>query len=169
MATVDIQRALTVPAVPARAALSTIMHDIEARRGEWADFALYLNFGAIGLPDVGYVAIPVTISIIEETTEPRHQIKFTLRARRRPEAFPVFEGAVGIDSTGPSNALLWLNGTYEVPLKNLGAIFDHMLARGTAEKALQNMVSELADAIVAHVEQRELADARYRMIFSSGD
>lgn len=169
MANVDIERALTVPAVPARASLSTIMHHIESRRGEWADFALYLNFGAIALPDVGYVAIPVTISIVEETTEPRHQIKFSLHARRKAEAFPTFEGAVGIDSTGPSNALVWLSGAYEVPLKSFGAIFDRMVARGTAEKALQNMVSELANAIVAHVEQRELADARYRMIFTSGD
>lgn len=169
MASVDIQRALTVPAVSARGALSAIVHDIEARRGEWADFALYLNFGAIGLPDVGYVAIPVTVTILEETTEPRHQIRFTLHARRKAEAFPTFEGAVGIDSTGPSNALLWLDGTYHVPLAGFGALFDQMVARGTAEKALRNMVSELAEAVIARVEQRELADARYRMIFSTGD
>jgi len=97
MPSVELQRALSVPAVPARSAISAIMNEIAEHRGEWADFALYLNFGSLGLPDVGYVAIPVTISDLNESTEPRHEIRFKMRARRSPEAFPTFEGALGID------------------------------------------------------------------------
>lgn len=169
MASVDLQCPLSVPAVPARAAISAILHDIADQRGEWAEFALYLNFGALSLPDVGYVAIPVRISDLREETEPRHAIHFGMRARRKPEAFPVFEGAVGVDATGPSNAILWLSGTYEVPLHGFGELVNGAILQGTAAKVLENMLNELADAVNARVEKREMASARYRLIFNTGD
>jgi hypothetical protein len=169
MPSVSLQRSLSVPAVPARAAISAIMREIAERRGDWVDFALYLNFGSFGLPDVGYAAIPVTISNLNESTEPRHEIRFMMRARRSPDVFPTFDGGIGVDPTGPSSSQLWLGGQYEVPLRHLGAIFDETFARGTAEKSLNNMLNELADAVVARVEKREIADARYRLIFNTGD
>jgi hypothetical protein len=168
MPTVELQRQLSVPAVPARDAASEILHDIEAGAREWQDFALHLNLGALGLPDVGYIAIPVHVRITGEEAEPRHEIKFTLRARRSPEAFPVFDGAIGIDSSGPSSAQIWLAGTYELPMHGLGAFFDKVVAGNVAEKTLQNMLVDLAEAIAARAERRELAQARYRM-FGTGD
>ncbi|MGZ3509717.1 MAG: hypothetical protein ACXWNJ_15085 [Vulcanimicrobiaceae bacterium] len=169
MPSVQLQRSLTVPAIPARSAASEIMHEIAERRPPWAEFALYLNFGSIGLPDVGYVAIPVAITDLTETTEPRHEIRFKLRARRSPDAFPSFDGALGIDVSGPSSATLWFAGEYELPLRQLGALFDGLFEHGAAEKSLRNMLNELADAIVARVEKRELALVRYRLIFDTGD
>jgi hypothetical protein len=169
MPSVNLQHALSVPAVPAQSAISAIMHEIEEGRGEWVDFALYLNFGALGLPDVGYAAIPVTVSDIDERTQPRHEIRFRLRARRSPDIFPTFEGAVGVDPTGPSSSELWLAGEYQVPLRQLGAFFNQTFAHGAAEKSLNNMLLELSDAVVARVENRELANARYRLIFNTGD
>jgi len=169
MPSVELQRALSVPAVTARSSISAIMNEIAEHRGEWADFALYLNFGSLGLPDVGYVAIPVTISDLNESTEPRHEIRFKMRARRSPEAFPTFEGALGIDPTGPSSSQLWLTGDFELPKHQLGDLFDEWSERGMAEKTLHNMLNELADAVVARVEKRELANARYRLIFDTGD
>lgn len=166
---VELQRALSVPAVPARSALSTILHEIVDERGEWEDFALYLNFGALGLPDVGYVAIPVLLSDLSQTTEPRHKITFKLQARRSPDVFPTFDGGMGIDAEGPSSSLMWLAGSYDVPMKSIGALFDKTFARGTAEKSLHNMLYELAEAVVARVEKRELAYARYRLVFNTGD
>lgn len=169
MPQVELQRTLSVPAVPSRSAASSILHEIEQHRGEWSEFALYLNFGHLGLPDVGYVAVPVNISGVTESLEPRHEIRFRLQARRSPEAFPVFNGAIGIDANGPSSAQIWLAGDYEVPMSGLGGAIDHLLARGTAEKTLENMMHELADAIEARVQQRERANARYRLIFNTGD
>lgn len=169
MPRVELQRSLNVPAVPARSAASSIMHDIETRRNGWEEFALYLDFGSMGLPDVGYVAIPVTIENVKETLEPRHEISFTMHARRSPEAFPTFEGAIGVDASGPSSSQLWLAGTYEVPMHSLGGLVDQTFARGAAEKTLDNMLHELADAVDARVQQRERAHARYRLVFDTGD
>lgn len=169
MPQVELQRPLNVPAVPARSAASFIMHGIEEQRGEWSDFALYLNFGSIGLPDVGYVAVPVTVSGVRESLEPRHEIHFTIQSRRSPEAFPKFDGGIGIDASGPSHADMWLAGSYEVPMKGFGGILNQTVARGSAHKALENMMNELADAIEARVQQRERANARYRLIFNTGD
>lgn len=164
-----MQRTLSVPAVPARAAASSILHEIAESRGDWEEFSLYLNFGSLGLPDVGYVAIPVRIKDLHEETEPRHEIRFTMEARRLPEAFPVFRGAIGVDSTGPSNAVLWLAGHYDVPLHGFGSLVNGAVLHGTAAKALENMLAELSDAVAARVEKREMANARYRLVFNTGD
>lgn len=145
------------------------MHEIAEAKGEWSDFSLYVALATVGLPDVGYIAIPVTIESLSETLEPRHEIAFTMHARRSPQLFPKFTGGIGIDSTGPSNALVWLGGDYDVPMSGLGNLVNQHLAGGTAEQSLQNMLSELADAIQARVERREMARARYRLIFNTGD
>jgi len=169
MPQVALQRSLSVPAVPARSAASSIMHAIEEQRDDWHEFALYLNFGSLGFPDVGYVAVPVKIEGVNEILDPRHEIRFTMRALRGAEAFPTFNGAIGVDATGPSNAQLWLAGDYQVPAHGFGGIFDQTLAHGAAKKSLDNMLNELADAIEARVQQRERANARYRLIFNTGD
>ena len=168
MPKVEHQRPLPVPAVPAREAASGILHDIEAGAGPWQDFALHLNLGAFGLPDVGYVAVPVCIKLAGEETEPRHQIKFSIHARKSPEAFPVFEGAIGVDSSGASNSEIWLGGKYELPMSGIGAFFDKVIAGNAAAKTLENLLVDLAEAVTARVERRELAQARYRM-FGTGD
>jgi hypothetical protein len=169
MAHVELQRQLNVPAVPARSAASYIMHAIEEHRDEWGEFALFLNFGSLGLPDVGYVAIPVEISGVKEELEPRHEIRFRLRARRSPDAFPVFNGALGFDASGPSSAAIWFAGDYEVPMNAFGGLIDNTLAHGSAQRTLENMLNEMADAIEARVQQRERAHARYRLVFNTGD
>jgi hypothetical protein len=169
MPQVELQRALSVPVVPARQAAHDIMHEIAERRGDWADFALYTELMELGLPDVGYVAIPVRVSISGETAEPQHELRFRLDAMRSPKAFPTFDGAIGVDGTGPSSGLVWLAGTYEPPVGSLGAMFDQLVARGMAEKSLNTMLDEIGAAVEARVERRELARARYRTVFSSGD
>jgi hypothetical protein len=169
MPNVELQRALTVPAVPSRAALSSILHEIADGSGRWADFALYATLGDLGLPDVGYVGVPVRLFDLSEQVEPRHEIRFKLEARRRSEAFPAFIGATGIEANGPSTAEMWLAGTYEVPLHLLGGIMNQTVLRGMAEKSLANMTDELASAVVAHVEQREIEASRYRLLFKAGD
>jgi hypothetical protein len=169
MPQVELERQLSVPAVPARSAASYILHAIEEQRADWSEFSLYLNFASIGLPDVGYVAIPVNIDHVKEQLEPRHEIGFTLCARRIPKAFPTFVGAIGIDANGPSNAQIWLAGHYDPPLQLIGGFFNQLVAQNSAQKALENMLNELADAVEGRVQQRERANARYRVIFNTGD
>lgn len=169
MPQVELERQLSVPAVPARSAASYIVHAIEQHRADWSEFALYLNFGSLGLPDVGYVAVPVTIDHVKEQLEPRHEIGFTLCARRIPKAFPTFVGAIGIDANGPSNATMWLAGAYDPPLQAIGGFFNELFAQHSAQKTLENMLNELGGAIEARVQQRERDNARYRLIFNTGD
>ncbi len=109
------------------------------------------------------------ITGVSEVLEPRHEIHFEMRARRSPEAFPTFNGAIGIDAAGPSNAQLWLGGAYEAPLHGFGGFIDQMFAHGAAQKTLDNMLEELAQALEARVQQRERANARYRLVFNTGD
>jgi hypothetical protein len=168
MPNVDLQRPLSVPAVPARESIASILHQISARVEGWDDFSLFVNFGTLGLPDVGYVLIPVSIEDIEEVTEPRHEIRFKLHARRLPEAFPRLEAALGIDSTGPSASLMWLAGSYTMPLSVVGAAVDRLFSSAAATKSLENMLEELAEATTAYVERRERTRANYRLIFNVG-
>lgn len=168
MPKVDLEKPLNVPAVPAREAGSEMLHDIAADAHEWQGFALHLNLGALGLPDVGYIAIPIRLEIAGEESEPRHEIRFTIRARKSAELFPVFRGALGIDSSGPSGSQVWLAGEYELPMSGVGAFFDKTVARDAATKTLANFLADLAEAIAARVEKRELTLARYRM-FGTGD
>jgi len=163
-----MQRPLPVPPVPAREAAAQILRDIESGSREWHDFALHLNLGAIGLPDVGYIAVPIQLKVSGEEFDPRHQITFSIHSRKSPEAFPVFTGAIGVDGSGPSNSEIWLGGEYELPLHGLGMFFDKVVARKAAEKTLENMLADLGEAVTARVERRELGQARYRM-FGAGD
>lgn len=169
MPQVKMERPLNVPVVPARAAASEIVKEISEERGKWSDFALYVRFETLGLPDVGYVAIPVAIDDLKESVEPRHEISFRLRARRSKELFPMFVGGIGIDGTGPSNAIMWLAGTYDVPMKGLGIVLNSVVLPRVAEQSLTNMLNELADAIEARVQKRQIDDVRYRLIFNAGD
>lgn len=166
---VQMERPLSVPVVPARSAASEILRDMRDEKGKWSDFALYAKLSSLGLPDVGYVAIPVNIDRVEESLEPRHEIRFRMCARRSQDAFPVFEGAIGIDPNGPSSSTMWLAGDYEPPMKALGAMLDKFLTGRVAEHSLRNMMNELGDAIEAKVERRQLDDVRYRLIFNTGD
>lgn len=166
MPKVELETQLSVPVVPARTAASEIIHEMGASSGKWMDFSLYAMLKDLGLPDVGYVAIPANIDDIGETFEPRHEIRFRLCARRSPDAFPKFTGGIGIDSNGPSSSIMWLAGEYDAPLKGLGALVDQFFARGVAEKSLRYMLGDLAEEIQAKVERREIAEVRYRRIFA---
>jgi hypothetical protein len=168
MPKIDLEKPLNIPAVPAREAASQILRDIAANAREWQGFALHLNLGALGLPDAGYIAIPIRLEIAGEEFEPRHQISFTIHGRRSAEIFPVLDGKLGVDSSGPSSAQVWLAGAYELPMSGLGAFFDKAVARNAAAKTLENFLDDLAEAIAARVEKRELALARYRL-FGAGD
>lgn len=162
MADVRLQRNLKIPPVPAFQAMGEILRGIAARGGSWRGFALHLSLGDLHLPDVGYVAVPVDLTLGQVDSE-RHAVAFTFRASRNPGAFPTFEGSMGVDAMGPSGAILWLGGAYDVPLHLFGKFLDASLAAGAAQRTLENFLDDIATACGAQVEKREAEYVRYRM------
>lgn len=159
---IRLQRPLKVPPAPAFIALKDILLGIESQRGVWIGFALHVALGDLHLPDVGYVAIPVALTTGESHAETRSiDVQFT--SANNAASFPRFGGAVGIDSTGPAGSILWLAGDYDLPLHVFGRLFDKTVASGVAERALENLIDDLAVALVANVEKREAEYIRYRL------
>lgn len=143
-------------------ALKEILAGIAAQQGAWSGFALHVSLGDVHLPDVGYVAIPVALTTGETHPETRSvDLQFT--SAGNAASFPRFNGSTGIDTTGPTGSILWLAGDYDVPLNLVGKLFDKTLASGIAERALENLVDDLAVALVASVEKREAEYVRYRL------
>ncbi|MBV8488925.1 MAG: hypothetical protein JO199_00245 [Candidatus Eremiobacteraeota bacterium] len=162
MSDVRLESRLDAPPALALAALGDILRDIAAQRGGWEGFALHVGLGEAGLPDVGYIAIPIALEV--DAPKPGiDQFAIRFRAARHPESFPVFEGHFGIDPTGPSSSTFWVAGTYEVPLAGAGRFVDATLLRGVAHKALANLLDDVASAARAAIDKREAEYARYRM------
>ena len=148
--------------MPAFRALGEILHGIAAQQGNWRGFALHLSLADLHLADFGYVAVPIDLTLGRSDAE-EHTIDLTFRASRNPGSFPTFKGAIGIDPTGPSDAILWLGGGYDVPLSVFGRLLDASLAAGAASRTLENFVDDVAAACTALVEKREAEYVRYRM------
>lgn len=148
--------------MPAFTALKEILSGIASQDGAWSGFPLHVSLGDLHLPDVGYVAIPVTLTTGELHAETRSvDLQFT--SASNAASFPHFSGTAGIDTTGPTGSIFWLAGDYEVPLNIIGRLFDKTVASGVAQRALENLVDDLAVALVANVEKREAQYARYRL------
>jgi hypothetical protein len=159
---VRIQRNLKIPAVPAYDALRDILRKIEAEEGSWRGFALHVSLGDLHLADFGYVAVPVRIVVGQEHAGTQ-AVDLSFSAANQSSSFPTFKGSIGIDAIGPSGAILWLGGDYDVPLHVFGKLFDATLAAGVAKRTLENFASDMAAACTALVEKREAEYVRYRM------
>lgn len=157
-----LQRNLKVPPVPAFTALVDIITAIDAQQGVWRGFALHIDLGDLHLPDVGYVAIPIRLKAgHRESTAHTVELEFT--AAKHPSSFPAFKGSAGIEATGPTGTILWLAGGYDVPLHVFGKFFDRTIAAGIADRTLENLIDDLAEAVVVSVEKREADFMRYRL------
>ena len=162
MADVRFETQLSAPPALAFGSLGEVLRDIASQEGAWEGFALHVELSVTGLPDVGYIAIPIALEV--DPVEPGlMQIGTRFRAAHHPESFPVFGGAFGIDASGPSSSILWIAGTYEVPHRGVGKLVDATLLRGVAHRALDNLVSDVSVACAAIIQKREAAYARYRM------
>lgn len=159
---IRLQRPLKVPPVPAFAALKETLFGIAGQEGAWSGFALHVALGDVHLPDVGYVAIPIALTVGETHADTR-SIDLQFTSANNAASFPRFTGAAGIDTTGPTGSILWLAGDYDVPLHVVGRLFDKTLASGVAERALGNLADDWAVALIANVEKREAEYARYRL------
>ena len=147
------ERAIDVPVGIALPALGEILKAIERHEAPWGEFALHVSLGEAGLPDVGSIAIPINLEVA--TPIPGiNQYRVTIRAARHPEAFPTFDGSIGVDMHDTTAAVLWLGGTYVLPLGALGEIVDASLAQGVAQRCLENLLDDLATETVARVRRR---------------
>jgi hypothetical protein len=159
---IRISQTIQLPPALAHQTAAEILREIARQERPWQGFALHLDLGDIGLPDVGYVAVPVRIEVSANPPEAENQIDFSIVAIRHSSAFPKFQGALGADAIGPAAATLWLGGTYDVPLSGLGKLVDVTLARGAAEKSLKNFLGDIVRACEARVNKREAELMRYR-------
>jgi hypothetical protein len=164
---VRLERALRVPADPAAEALGGVLKAIADQDGMWRGFALHIALGDFRLPDVGYVAVPIRLTVEKNANEARKfDIEFT--SANLPAAFPAFQGTMGsTPSASLGECTLYLNGKYELPMHFLGKLLDATLTPRVAEKSLENFIDEIGAAVVARVNQREAEFARYRFFASS--
>jgi hypothetical protein len=159
MPAVRYEQMLAVAPTPIHSAVGEILQGIADQDGAWKDFALHASLGEAGLPDVGYLAVPIHLTI-GQVIPGVNQFPITIRAASHPESFPVFEGSVAADMSG-TGSLLSLGGTYDVPLGVFGSLVNGALVRGLAEHSLRNFLADIATASVARVEKREAEYVRY--------
>lgn len=142
------------------------MQDIVSETGPWHDFALHIDLRDMGLPDLGYIAVPIRLEIAPPREATPTAVPLNIHAKRNPEAFPVFEGSMGAEGTGPSASTLWLAGSYTAPMHELGTLLDATLVARVAQRALQNFVDDLGEAAERRGERSEIERARYRIMDS---
>ncbi|MBV8283340.1 MAG: hypothetical protein JO241_00235 [Candidatus Eremiobacteraeota bacterium] len=162
MADVRISRNLKVPPGPAVLALAQVLEGIAAQDGPWRGFALHVRLGDVHLPDVGYLAVPIRLTAGARDAQ-TNALPVEFEALEHPSSFPRFSGSIGIDATGPSGAILFVAGDYDVPMQLFGTLIDRTLAAGVADRTLENLADDLAAAVHAAVDKREAEYARYRL------
>jgi hypothetical protein len=159
---VRLQRGLRVPADSAAGALGALLKAIADQEGPWRGFALHVSLGDLRLPDVGYVAIPIRLTVEKKTDEPR-AFDITFTSANLPSAFPGFDGSMEVEpSAAIGESTLYLRGSYELPMQLFGRLLDAAFTPGVAAKSLENFLEEIAMACEARVNEREAEFARYR-------
>jgi hypothetical protein len=157
----ELERELRVPPGPASQALEDVLNGIAEQKGGWRGFALHVRLADLHLPDVGYVAIPIALTVHKDPAQPE-RFKLSFSALNSPATFPTFEGAIYLKPDGPSQSLLHLDGAYDVPLHLFGRLLDATLIAGVATRTLENFIDDIAAACTATVDQREEEFVRYR-------
>lgn len=160
MPEVRLERMLRVPADLAYEALGNTLQAIADQEGPWGGFALHVSLGDLHLPDVGYVAVPIQLSV---TKNPEGSQSFALsfKAANLPAAFPEFEGTMGVEPRAIGECALFFKGVYELPLQLVGKLLDAALTPRVANRSLENFVDEIGAACEARVNQQEAEFARY--------
>ena len=160
MASVEISRTLRIPPGPAAEALGSLLGAIAAQEGPWRGFALHVGPGELHFPDVGYVAVPIKLTVAKG--ERAHEFGIAFTSSNLPAAFPGFKGTIAVGERGLGECTLSLRGEYELPMHFFGRLLDAAMLPRVAEKSLENFVEEIGVACEARVNQREAEFARYR-------
>jgi hypothetical protein len=158
---VRLQRSLRVPADPADAALGELLAAIAHQEGPWRGFALHVSLGDLHLPDVGYVAVPIDLTVERHREQP-HTFEISFVSTNLPAAFPAFKGSLAVEEGALGESVLNLRGDYELPMQLLGKLLGAAFTPGVAERSLENFIDEIGAACEARVNQREAEFVRYR-------
>lgn len=159
MAEMRLERALRVPADPAFTAIGEILDAIAKQEGMWREFALHISLSDLHLPDVGYIAIPIHLTVTQ-LKEPR-TLGIAFGSASMTSAFPTFKGRFNVTEGALGESTLILSGDYALPMKLLGTFFDAAFVPGVALRSLENFIDEMAAACQARVNQEEEEFARY--------
>jgi hypothetical protein len=157
---VRLERKLRVPADLASQVLGEVLAAIAHQEGMWRGFALHVSLGDLHLPDVGYVAVPIHLTVAKGEEADIFNIGFT--SASLPAAFPEFKGTIGVEPGEMGECSLHLAGEYDLPMQFFGKLFNAALMPGVAARSLENFIGEIATACQARVDQREAEFARYR-------
>jgi hypothetical protein len=157
---IRLDHRLRLPADSASLALGELLQAIAKQEGPWRGFALHVGFGDLHLPDVGYVAIPIRLTVEKNAKEARtFDIRFN--AANLPIAFPGFTGTMSVEPREIGECELYLSGEYELPMQFFGKLLDGALMPNVAAVSLENFIDEIAAACQARVDQREAEFVRY--------
>lgn len=160
MAEITLERALRVPADPAAKALEELLKAIADEEGPWRGFALHVSLGDLHLPDVGFVAVPIDLSVNKDPQD-AHAFDIAFVSANLPAAFPGFKGRMGVEPGSLGECKLYLRGRYELPMQLFGKLLDAAITPRVADRSLENFIDEIAAACEARVNQREAEFARY--------
>ncbi len=141
-----------------------MLDEISSGAGEWAEASLRLDLRDIGLPDLGHIAVPIRVDVEAVQHASPNEIHLSIAAKRNPDAFPVFHGAIGVDSSGAAASTLWLTGTYDEPSGELQTLIPPTIAQRASEKTIQNFLDDIAIAVERRAARHEKDEERYRMI-----
>jgi hypothetical protein len=161
---IEAQRALDVSPASAIRETRSLLEEISSGAGEWAEASLRLDLRDVGLPDLGHIAVPISVGVQPAEPASPNEINLSIAAKRNPNAFPVFHGAIGVDSSGAAASTLWLSGTYDEPAGELRTLIPVPAAQRAAEKTIQNFLDDIATAVERRAAHREKDQERYRMI-----
>ncbi len=161
---IEAQCALDVG--PGNAIMETrsLLDEISSGVGEWAEASLRLDLRDIGLPDLGHIAVPIKVDVQPAEPASPNQIHLSIAAKRNPDAFPIFRGAIGVDSSGAAASTLWLSGSYDEPAEELRTLIPAPSAQCAAETTIQNFLDDIATAVERRAAHRQKDEERYRMI-----
>jgi len=157
---IQLERMLRIPADPAAEALGNILQGIANQEGPWRGFALHITLGDLRLPDVGYVAVPIHLTVRKPADSPRF-FDITFNSVNLSTAFPTFNGNIGTEPANLGESKLLLRGGYDLPMQIFGKFLDMALAPNLAARSLENFIDEIAAACTARVDAREAEFARY--------
>jgi hypothetical protein len=158
---VRLTRTLRVPADPAGDAIGELLTAIAHQEGPWRGFALHVSLGDLHLPDVGYVAVPIDLTVERHREQP-HAFEISFVSANLPAAFPAYKGTIAVEEAGLGECTLHLRGAYELPMQLFGRLLDAAFTPGVAERSLENFIDEIGAACEARVNQREAEFIRYR-------
>lgn len=161
---IEAQRALDVGPGNAIRETRSLLDEISSGAGEWAEASLRLDLRDIGLPDLGHIAVPIKVDVQPAEPASPNQIHLSIAAKRNPDAFPVFHGVIGVDSSGAAASTLWLSGSYDEPAGELRTLIPAPTAKRAAETTIQNFLDDIATAVERRAAHRQKDEERYRMI-----